>query len=311
MAFAIKGFIIDEHPCEIVPLPGRFPACNLEESLYNSEHMEESTKARFHFNKVPWKGGVFLAVGLLIAGWLFKTPPGLLGKADAIAYAVCHRIAARSFYLGDRQLPLCARCTGMYLGAMLGLVYQSALGRRRGGLPSWRVLAVLGLFVVAFGVDGINSYLHLFPGAPSLYEPQNWLRLITGSGMGLAIAVVLLPAFNQTVWQDWDARPAMDGLRPLGGLILLAAGLDLVVLTQNPFALYPLALISAAGVLVLLTMIYTMVFLMIFRQENRFLALSKLVFPLTGGFGFALLQITLLDAARFILTGTWAGFHLG
>src|SRR5512140_2838258 len=109
---------------------------------------------------IPW-----LVAASVLFVWLVYTPAGLLGKADAIGYAVCHRIDARSFHLGDRQLPLCARCSGMYLGAVLGLVYQSALGRRRGGLPSWRVLAVLGLFVVAFGVDGINSYLHLFPGA--------------------------------------------------------------------------------------------------------------------------------------------------
>ena len=30
--------------------------------------------------------------------WLSYTPPGLLGKADAIGYAVCHRISARSFF---------------------------------------------------------------------------------------------------------------------------------------------------------------------------------------------------------------------
>ena len=77
---------------------------------------------------------VLLAVGLLLVGWLFNTPGGLLGKADAVGYAVCHRIDLRSFYIGDRQLPLCARCTGMYLGAMLGLVYQVFFGRRRAGL---------------------------------------------------------------------------------------------------------------------------------------------------------------------------------
>ena len=65
------------------------------------------------------KAGLALAVGLVLLGWLLNTPPGLLGKADAIGYAVCHRIDLRSFHLGERALPLCARCSGMYLGAML------------------------------------------------------------------------------------------------------------------------------------------------------------------------------------------------
>ena len=55
---------------------------------------------------------VVVAAALVLTGWLVNTPPGLLGKLDAIAYAVCHRIAARSFQIGNVPLPLCApACT--------------------------------------------------------------------------------------------------------------------------------------------------------------------------------------------------------
>ena len=57
--------------------------------------------------------GVFL---ILLVLWLINTPPGLLGKSDAVGYAVCHRIPSHSFYFGDRPFSLCARCTGQYLG---------------------------------------------------------------------------------------------------------------------------------------------------------------------------------------------------
>jgi len=254
---------------------------------------------------------VFLAVGILLIGWLMSTPQGLLGKADAIGYAVCHRIDARSFHLGERQVPLCARCSGMFLGAVLGLVYQAILAPRRGGVVSKSMMLLGGLLTAAFGLDGLNSYLHLFPGLPSLYEPSNVLRLLTGTGMGLVIAVALYPVYNQTVWKDWDPRPALEGLPAVAGLALAALLLDLAILTENPLVLYPLALISAGGVMVLLTMVYTMVALMLFRLENRFLRLSHLIVPLTGGFGLALLQIAALDLVRFWLTGTWEGFHLG
>jgi uncharacterized membrane protein len=254
---------------------------------------------------------VILTVGLLLVGWLLNTPEGLLGKADAVGYAVCHRIEWRSFHLGERQTPLCARCSGMYLGAMLGLAYQAILSRRRAGMPHWRVWAVFALLVGAFGVDGLNSYLHLFPGAPSLYEPQNWLRLLTGTGMGLVIAGALFPSFNQTVWANWEPVPAITGLRSLGIMILLGLLLDGIVLTQNPLILYPLALVSAAGVIVLLTIVYCMVWLMILRAENRFLHVKQLLFPLLAGFGTALAQIVLLDLVRYLFTGSWGGFHLG
>ncbi|MGD0751755.1 MAG: DUF2085 domain-containing protein, partial [Anaerolineales bacterium] len=80
---------------------------------------------------------VVVAAVLVLTGWLVNTPPGLLGKLDAIAYAVCHRIAERSFHIGSVQLPLCARCTGMYLGAVTGLVFQSIRGGKRSKAPGW------------------------------------------------------------------------------------------------------------------------------------------------------------------------------
>jgi uncharacterized membrane protein len=270
-----------------------------------------NTGVRFRYKL--GRGLLLIAVGLLLLGWLLNTPPGIFGKADAVGYAVCHRIDARSFHLGDRQIPLCARCSGMYLGAMLGLAYQAVIGRKRGGLPPNRVWVVMGLFVAAFAIDGLNSYLHLpfFSDAPSLYQPSNTMRLITGTMMGLAIAGVLYPSFNQTMFVDWKAKPALPGLRSLGILLLLALILDFIILTENPIVLYPLSLVSAFGVLALLTLVYTMLWLVVFRKENSIKRINQLMLPLVGGFGMALLQIAVLDFIRYILTGSWDGFHLG
>lgn len=254
---------------------------------------------------------ILVPAGLLLLGWLLNTPPGLLGKADAISYAVCHRIDLRSFHLGERQLPLCARCTGMYLGAMLGLIYQFILAPRRGGMPPKGVMAVLVALLAAFGIDSLNSYFHLFPVGLTIYQPSNVLRLFTGTGMGVVVAAALYPAFNQTVWRRWSPDPALRGPRVLAGLLILGLLLDLLVLTANPLILYPLALVSAGGVLVLLTMVYSMIWLMLFRSENRFDRSFQLWLPLVGGFILSLIQIGLFDLARYFLTGTWDGFHLG
>lgn len=264
-----------------------------------------------HKTGLTLRGLLIISVVFLLLGWLVNTPPGLLGKADAVGYAVCHRIDVRSFHLGERQIPLCVRCSGMYLGAVLGLGLQAWLRPRRAGTPPWRVLIALGLLAASFAVDGVNSYMHLIPGAPRLYEPQNWLRLFTGSGMGLALAGMLYPAFNQTFWARCDPRPALDSLRFLGGLILFACLLNLLVLTENPLLLYPLALISAAGVLLVLTMVYSLVWLMLARAEQSIESFSQAWLPLLGGFGLALLQIAALDWVRYLLTGTWNGFSIG
>jgi uncharacterized membrane protein len=255
--------------------------------------------------------GVFLPVGLVVAAWLFLTPGGLLGKADAVGYAVCHRIDLRSFHLGTRALPLCARCSGMYLGALAAFAGLFALGRsRHGGFPRPALLALFGLFVGLWAIDGLNSYLTLIPGAPHAYEPNNVLRLATGLLMGLALGTTVFAGLNQNAWRDWKKEPVVASLREIGLLVLLAAGLGILVLTENPLVLYPLALLSAAGVLLVLGMVYTVVALLVLRRENKIDAWHGLAVPMALGLGLAVLQIALLDLARFSLTGTWAGFTL-
>ena len=79
---------------------------------------------------------VAAAAVAVLGTWWYYTPPGLLGKADAIAFAICHRLVSHSIMMGEQAMPLCARCTGIYLGALVGLFTMGGLGRgRAGGLP--------------------------------------------------------------------------------------------------------------------------------------------------------------------------------
>jgi hypothetical protein len=145
---------------------------------------------------------------------------------------------------------------------------------------------------------------------PNLYIPNNVLRLFTGTGVGLVIAVVLAPAFNQSFWTDWDPAPILAGWKPLLALLGLAVVLDLVVLADIPPVLYVLALLSAGTVVLILTTVYALVALMAFRQENNYSALWQGWLPLMAGFTVAMTQILLTDILRFALTGTWSGFSL-
>jgi uncharacterized membrane protein len=49
----------------------------------------------------------------------------------AVGARVCHQRPDRSFHLGPTQLPVCARCTGMYLGAPIGAALAMATRRSR------------------------------------------------------------------------------------------------------------------------------------------------------------------------------------
>jgi len=259
-------------------------------------------------NKSIWIPFVVAAVVLIAL--LINTPPGILGKADAVGYAVCHRIDERSFHIGDRQVALCARCTGMYLGAMIGLIFQSFLGRRRAEWPSLSILITLGIFVLAFAIDGGNSAAKLYIGRDLLYTPNNTLRIITGTGMGVFLSILLLPTFHQTVWTRYSNKTFIQSGKQFGLLLGITALSILLVLSEVPWILWPLSLISALGVLVLLTMLYSMILLIIFKRENKIENFGQLIPWLLLGFTAGLLQIGAIDIGRFLLTGTWDGFHL-
>ena len=256
-----------------------------------------------------------VAAVLAFAAWMYISPEGALGKLDAVGYAVCHRIDVRSFHIGDRQLPLCARCTGEFYAAGLALLFQVFISGKRSKLPSRGIIAVLVLFFLAFGVDGSNSYLYLLKqtahGAlekiPNLYVPNNVLRLFTGSGMGIALAAVLYPIVNQTLWREMDNRPALEW-KSFGILIGSVIVVNLLILTDSPIVLYPIAYLSALGTLSLLVIVFAILWIMIMRQDNTFEHLRQLWLPLLAGFTLAMLMILSIDLFRLQLTGTWSGF---
>lgn len=256
------------------------------------------------------------AIAAVIA-WFIIAPEGALGKLDAIGYAVCHRIDARSFQIDDRQLPLCARCTGEFYAAGLALIFQAIASGKSSKLPSRGIMAVLFAFFVAFGIDGSNSYLYLLKQTggngtpldqiPNLYIPNQTLRLFTGSGMGIALAAMLFPVINQTLWKNLDDTYALNWKKLgilTGGIILI----NLLILTDSPLILYPIAYISAIGTLSLLVIVFGLLWIIIMKQDNTFENLRQLWLAFASGLTLALILVLGIDLLRLSFTGTWGGF---
>ena len=128
--------------------------------------------------------------------------------------------------------------------------------------------------------------------------------------MGLGIGALLAPVFNQVIWAEYSERHSLGSWREIAGLIAAAGLLDLAILSQNPLIIYPLAVLSGLSVLAILSVVYTIIWVLFSKQENRYHRIIDLWVPMTAGFLTALLQISLMDAGRLILTGTWGGFAL-
>ena len=121
------------------------------------------------------------------------------GAAQLLAVAVyglgsviCHQRADRSFHLFAEQLPVCARCTGLYAGAALSAVAYLWGVRRK--MPADLTPAARRLLTIA-----------ALPMAASIvYEwatgdvPTNLARAATGIILGAAVAYVILAAVDST-----------------------------------------------------------------------------------------------------------------
>ncbi len=247
---------------------------------------------------------------LIIAVFLFWPPITLLDKAQAIGYAICHQIPARTFFIDGYPLPLCARCTGIYLGALMGLAGLHLLKRRCAiDLPPTAILVTLVTFILIMGFDGVNSYLSFFPKVPRLYEPQNWLRLTTGTLHGLAISIIVYPVVNGGLWHASYVRhePVIKNFKQLspfllGAILVILLTLAAVYLWPSAFWLYTLTLLSAAGVLLMIGMIITMLVVTLFRREGLAHIWRDLAGPATIGLALTLLMIGGMDWVRLTLT---------
>ena len=91
-------------------------------------------------------------------------------------YWQCHQLQERSFFIKRRQVPLCARCTGVLIGPVL---FPLCLVRF-----SWTVLVIL---LVAFFADALTQFL-------GLRSSNNPLRFASGIGFSVGFLGVLYGA---------------------------------------------------------------------------------------------------------------------
>jgi uncharacterized membrane protein len=133
-----------------------------------------------------------LTAGALIwSAALLLAPVGLRGRnpwlATASAYVyeaaglICHQRSERSFHIGGVQLPVCARCTGLYVSGAVGAVAAGIGWRRR---PQ-RTRAVL----LAAAVPSAVTVVLEFAG---LSHPSNVMRALSALPLGGAAGWVFV-----------------------------------------------------------------------------------------------------------------------
>jgi uncharacterized membrane protein len=263
-------------------------------------------------SRLTWIAAATLLIALVM--WVSFTPDGILGKADAVGYAVCHRITVRSFAYTDegRQLPMCARCTGTFIGVLIGLLGPGLLFRRRhaGMWPSMPIMVVMIALSAFWAFDGANSFTFLIPSdkIPHLYQPGNFLRLLTGTAHGITMGSMILPIANASLWADVTTKRTLNSFWEYLALLGIGAVMMAMILSEQPIFMYPLGLISAVGAMSILSVVNTVLMATILRQENQARSLREALPLIMFGFAMTTSLIGMIDAMRFAMFGTWDGF---
>lgn len=98
---------------------------------------------------------------------------------------ICHRIPERSFFIRGHQFPVCARCTGFYIGLITYLVWNFIYGHPY----NLNLIIVSVILIIPVAVDGFTQYL-------GFRESTNTLRFITGFLGGIALILILKIVFR-------------------------------------------------------------------------------------------------------------------
>jgi uncharacterized membrane protein len=146
---------------------------------------------------------VFAAVAWLA---LLVAAPFLPAMPAALVYAagslVCHQLTDRSFHLGGFQLPVCARCLGIYAGAACGtLITLSRVVQGSDPGTARRVVAVAALpTLVTVAAEWAGTW-----------PTSNAVRFAAGVPLGLAVAMVVRATLH---YGECARRPRIGSPRP-------------------------------------------------------------------------------------------------
>lgn len=217
-------------------------------------------------------------------------------------YAIVHGLVAQqhNIFVGGMQLPLCARNIGIYSSFLVTIGYLWARGRQRAGsFPPRSITRTLIALALIMIVDGFNSMAATMGRVP-LYPPSNVLRILTGLGMGIGIAVAFLAIFNQALRQNVQRRQrVVRNWDDMAIIVTLNLLIPIVIYADLGFMYWPLAFLAFVGII---SEVYAMNVLLtsLFMGYHRSItSLAQLARPATVAFLPTIVLIGGLALLRF------------
>jgi len=242
---------------------------------------------------------LLLAGGLVLA--FLAAPWSLEHKAHAALHGLCAQTPSHTFLMGGRPLPFDSRMTGIYGGFAIGFACLALIGRHRSArLPSFSLMALLAAFVGVMAVDGFNS-LFLDLGRPHPYQPDNRLRLLTGIGTGISLAVILCYLMGVTLWRRPDTQQPVLTWRDFGVVLPMQLPFVLLILSGWAGLSAPLTIGLVVASLAVLSTLALVAIVLIKRLDYSFDGVGELHAHATAAMVVAIAIMAMLAGGRFLL----------
>ena len=123
-------------------------------------------------------------------------------------------------------MPLCARCTGIYIGAFFAFCFLFLRKRMQADTFTLPQAVFTALTILPVGIDGVGSYL-------GFWESSQMMRVLTGGLVGAVTPGFLLGAGNSDPKKK-TGHSVYEKTVELLLLMVVSVGLGVCLLTELP-----------------------------------------------------------------------------
>ncbi len=249
-----------------------------------------------------WLWAAVLCIGVVA---FIGAPGDYTGTSHAILHGLCAQTPSHTLTFGGKMLPFDSRMTGIYGGFLVTIamiVYQGKLFHY--GNPPLRIVCTLSALVGAMAIDGFNSLLFDL-GLWNPYVPQNALRIVTGYGVGVALAVAMSWLLASSVWNLSRPTAAITGPGDLAvpaiGLIVYGA----LLLVRPTWLHFPVSILLVISAWITVTMLMLVIVLLSLKLDERVRSVQHLHAPVAISALLAVSVMMVLAGARFWVEQTF------
>ncbi|MBC8388049.1 MAG: DUF2085 domain-containing protein [Actinobacteria bacterium] len=209
---------------------------------------------------------------------------------------ICHQKAIVTFEYNKVYMPVCSRCTGIYIGFVFSLLAIILFDRKiKSEIPSIKIFILLIFTFLPMGADvALTTF--------KIIEANNYVRFITGFLVGWILTLVILPLKNSVMLKKAVVKSYLDNkikfiLWLFVGIIIIS----LFIFSYKQLFLF-WSILSILGLIVFILYIISILFFAISKKfSNSIFTLKRYFLYSIIGFILSIGMLTLLASVRRFL----------